>query len=149
MPAPTLGVKGIPTRDDVQRPAQHGHCLQHMIDTSMPMEASCSTSPTTMRAGADDSCSVSVLVDATGTGDKFVSAKVTKNGDAAPTSIGSDEVTLQLPAGTHCTGGKAKNLCLLSVKSTAGFGGCTVVSQLASLSGSTGTGSGVTSASAP
>ncbi|KAJ6606936.1 hypothetical protein B0H10DRAFT_1956732 [Mycena sp. CBHHK59/15] len=63
------------------------------------------------------------MVDPTGTGKKFVAAK-------NPKSTGTQKITLVLPAGTQCTGGKVGNLCLLSVKSTAGFGGCTVVSQL-------------------
>jgi hypothetical protein len=64
-------------------------------------------------SGADGSRSVSVLVDPTGTGKNFVAAKVTKNGDPAPKTNGSDKVTLSLPAGTKCTGGKTGNLCLL------------------------------------
>ncbi|KAJ7859341.1 hypothetical protein B0H14DRAFT_3630203 [Mycena olivaceomarginata] len=43
--------------------------------------------------------------------------------------IETDQVTFSLPAGTKCAGGKAKNLCLVSVKTTGGFGACTVVSQ--------------------
>ncbi|KAJ6530274.1 hypothetical protein B0H19DRAFT_481870 [Mycena capillaripes] len=46
-----------------------------------------------------------------------------------PAKVETDQVTFSLPAGTKCTGGKAKNLCLVSVKTTAGFGACTVVSQ--------------------
>ncbi|KAJ7648245.1 hypothetical protein DFH06DRAFT_1300540 [Mycena polygramma] len=54
-------------------------------------------------SGGDSSRSVSVLVEPTGTGKKFVAAKVTKNGNT-------------------------------SVKSTAGFGNCVVVTQTASSS---------------
>jgi len=159
MPSPALGVQGVPTRNDVQRPSTSAPCgntdIASNIDTSTAVPAAADGSVvlniTNYNAGADGSRSVSVLVDPTGTGKNFVSAKVTKNGDPAPKTVGSDEVTLQLPAGTQCTGGKAGNLCLLSVKSTADFGGCTVVSQLASSTGSSSgsTGSGVTSASAP
>ncbi|KAJ7230266.1 hypothetical protein GGX14DRAFT_307941, partial [Mycena pura] len=132
MTSPALGVKGFPTRNDVQRPSTSKPCgttdIASNIDTSTAVPAgpdgSVTLNVTNFNAGADGSRSVSVLVDPTGTGKNFVSAKVTKNGDAAPTSIGSDEVTLTLPAGTQCTGGKAGNLCLLSVKSTADFGGC-------------------------
>ncbi|KAJ7857079.1 hypothetical protein B0H14DRAFT_3864797 [Mycena olivaceomarginata] len=103
--------------------------------TAVPVEADGSTvmlNVTNFNAGADGSRYVSVLVDPTGTGKNFVAAKVTKNGDPAPKTNGGDKVTLSLPAGTKCTGGKTGNLCLLSVKSTAGFGACTVVSQLSS-----------------
>ena len=34
-----------------------------------------------------------------------------------------------MPAGTKCTGGTSKNLCLASFVTTAGFGNCVVVSQ--------------------
>ncbi|KAJ7467796.1 hypothetical protein B0H11DRAFT_2239212 [Mycena galericulata] len=103
-------------------------------------------------SGADGSRSVSVMVDPTGTGKKFVAAKVTTNGDAAPTNVGTQQIKLSLPAGTQCSGGKAGNLCLLSVKSTSGFGGCTVASQALSASGSSApdTGSsGTTTTAAP
>ncbi|KAF7345592.1 hypothetical protein MVEN_01578000 [Mycena venus] len=158
MPSPALGVKGIPVRNDVQRPSNDKPCgnvdIASNIDTStaVPVESDGTTvmlNVTNYNPGGDGSRSVSVLVDPTGTGKKFVAAKVTKNGNANPKDNGSDLISLSLPAGTTCTGGKAKNLCLLSVKSTAGFGGCTVVSQLASTnsgSGSTPAASGSTSA---
>ena len=34
-----------------------------------------------------------------------------------------------MPAGTKCTGGTSKNLCLASFVTTAGFGNCVAVSQ--------------------
>jgi hypothetical protein len=34
-----------------------------------------------------------------------------------------------MPAGTKCTGGKGKNLCLLSLTTDGGFGNCVVASQ--------------------
>ncbi|KAJ6581830.1 hypothetical protein B0H19DRAFT_1251995 [Mycena capillaripes] len=42
--------------------------------------------------------------------DKFVAAKVTKNGDPNSKGTGTDKVTLSL---FQCTGGKMRNLCLL------------------------------------
>jgi len=143
MPSPALGVKGVPVRNDVQRPSNDKPCgnvdIASNIDTStaVPVESDGTTvmlNVTNYNPGGDGSRSVSVLVDPTGTGKKFVAAKVTKNGNANPKDNGSDLISLSLPAGTTCTGGKAKNLCLLSVKSTAGFGGCAVVSQLDSTS---------------
>ncbi|KAK6977650.1 hypothetical protein R3P38DRAFT_3122676, partial [Favolaschia claudopus] len=91
---------------------------------------------TNFNGGGDGSRKVSVMIDPTGTGKSFVKANVTKNGDPAPKEeTGSDLITVALPDGTKCTGGKGKNLCLLSVKSTAGFGACTVASQLTSTTG--------------
>ncbi|KAJ7793436.1 hypothetical protein B0H14DRAFT_2622891 [Mycena olivaceomarginata] len=76
-------------------------------------------------AGADGSTSISVEVVQTGMGKKFVAG----NGNHKPSKVETDQVTFSLPAGTKCAGGKAKNLCLVSVKTTGGFGACTVVSQ--------------------
>ncbi|KAJ7113945.1 hypothetical protein C8R44DRAFT_584819, partial [Mycena epipterygia] len=132
MPSPALGVSGLPARSDVQRPSTSAPCgsvnIASSIDksTAVPAEADGTVmlNITNYNAGADGSRSVAVMVDPTGTGKKFVAAKVTTNGDAAPTGTGTQQIKLNLPAGTKCTGGKAGNLCLLSVKSTAGFGGC-------------------------
>ncbi|KAJ7065489.1 hypothetical protein C8F01DRAFT_1125759 [Mycena amicta] len=156
-PVPMLGIKGTPQRNDVQRPSTSSPCgnvnIANTIDTSssVPAEADGTTvqlNITNYNAGADGSRSVSVMVDPTGTGKKFVAANVTKNGDPAPKTNGNDLVTLELPAGTKCTGGKSGNLCLLSVKSTASFGGCTLVSQLASSTG-TSSAAGATSSKVP
>ncbi|KAJ7857127.1 hypothetical protein B0H14DRAFT_3448101 [Mycena olivaceomarginata] len=72
------------------------------------------------------------LVDPTGTGKFFVVAEVTKNSDPAHKANSSENVTLSLPGITWAGMRAPGNPCLLSVKSTAGFGACTVVSQLAS-----------------
>ncbi|KAJ7753126.1 hypothetical protein DFH07DRAFT_941360 [Mycena maculata] len=138
MPSPALGVSGLSTRSDVQRPSTSAPCgsvnIASTLDTSTAVPADSDGSVTfnftNFNSGADGSRSVSVEVDPTGTGKKFVTAEVTTNGDAAPTNVGSQPITLSLPAGTKCSGGKEANLCLLSVKSTSGFGGCAVVSQL-------------------
>ncbi|KAJ7088895.1 hypothetical protein B0H15DRAFT_885710 [Mycena belliarum] len=158
MPSPALGVSGLPARSDVQRPSNNSPCgnvnIASSLDksTAVPAEADGSVmlNITNYNGGADGSRSVSVMVDATGTGKKFVAATVTQNGDPAPKNTGTQQIKLDLPAGTQCTGGKAGTLCLLSVKSTAGFGGCTVVSQVqnTSASGSTAAGAPATSASA-
>ncbi|KAJ7825705.1 hypothetical protein B0H13DRAFT_1506589, partial [Mycena leptocephala] len=133
MPSPALGVSGIPVRNDVQRPSTSAPCgkidIASNLDksTAVPVESDGTTvmlNVTNYNAGGDGSRSVSVLVDPTGSGKNFVKATVTKNGDANPKGTGTDQVKLSLPAGTKCSGGKAGNLCLLSVKSTAGFGGC-------------------------
>nr|GAT42574.1 predicted protein [Mycena chlorophos] len=144
-PVPMLGVSGIPTRNDVQNPSTGSPCGKINIaetinsSASVAMEADGRTAKinvTDYNAGADGSRSVSVLVDPTGTGKHFVAANVTKNGDPAPKTVGSDLVTVVLPAGTECSGGVDGASCLLSVKTTAGFGGCTLITQLESTSGS-------------
>ncbi|KAJ7693228.1 hypothetical protein B0H17DRAFT_1132692 [Mycena rosella] len=144
MPSPALGVSGLPARSDVQRPSTSSPCgsvnIASSVDNSTAVPAAADGTVmlniTNYNPGADGSRSVSVMVDPTGTGKKFVAATVTKNGDLAPTGTGTEQIKLSLPAGIQCSGGKAGNLCLLSVKSTADFGGCAVVSQLAASSGS-------------
>jgi len=54
---------------------------------------------------------------------------VTHQRPQAPTEDISEQLTVQMPAGTNCTGGASGNLCLASFKTTAGFGNCVVVSQ--------------------
>jgi hypothetical protein len=80
-------------------------------------------------SGKDGSRSVTMQVDAAGTGANFVAGQVTANGDAAPASTGTEKITASLPAGTTCTGGASGDLCLASFKTSAGFGNCVVVQQ--------------------
>ncbi|KAF8177056.1 hypothetical protein K438DRAFT_63088 [Mycena galopus ATCC 62051] len=137
MPSIALGVKGTPVRSDVQRPSTASPCgsvdIATNLDTSTAIPAAADGSVTmnvqNFNAGADGSTSVAVNVDQTGTGKSFVAGTVTTNGNSAPTAVETDKVVFNLPAGTKCTGGTAGNLCLVSVKTTAGFGACTVVSQ--------------------
>jgi len=136
--APALGVKGNPVRGDVQRPSAAAPCgtvnIAQTIDTSTAVQAnangSFSPSITDFNAGADGSRSIkTVQVDATGTGKSFVAAQMVVNGNANPTSVATEQLTVQLPAGTKCSGGANKNLCLASFTTTAGFGNCVAVSQ--------------------
>ncbi|KAJ6461027.1 hypothetical protein C8R45DRAFT_1081035 [Mycena sanguinolenta] len=137
MPSIALGVKGAPKRSDVQRPSTASPCgkvaIAANLDTSTAIPAAADGSVTmnvqNFNAGADGSTSVSVEVDQTGVGNKFVAGTVKTNGNPKPTKVETDKIVFSLPAGTKCSGGKAKNLCLVSVKTTAGFGACTVVSQ--------------------
>ncbi|KAJ7503268.1 hypothetical protein B0H11DRAFT_1630707, partial [Mycena galericulata] len=130
--SPALGVKGTPARSDVQRPSTAQPCgtinPATTLDTSTAIPAaadgSVTMSVTNFNAGADGSTSVAVQVDATGTGKSFVAGTVSTNGNPAPTAVETDKVVFNLPAGTKCTGGTAGNLCLVSVKTTAGFGAC-------------------------
>jgi hypothetical protein len=147
MPSIALGVSGAPTRNDVQRPSTAQPCgtidPATTLDTSTAIPAAADGSVTmnvqNFNAGADGSTSVSVQIDQTGTGKSFVAGTVTTNGNAAPTAVETDKVVFTLPAGTKCAGGTAGNLCLVSVKTTAGFGACTVVSQGAAVAAGAGT----------
>jgi len=66
-------------------------------------------------------------VDASGTGKNFVAAQM----PVAPANDDMQQFTIQLPAGTKCTGGTNQNLCLASITTTSGLGNCVVVSQAA------------------
>ena len=66
-----------------------------------------------------------VQVDASGTGKNFVAAQMALANDD------TQQFTIQLPAGTKCTGGTNQNLCLASITTTSGLGDCVVVSQAA------------------
>jgi len=135
--APALGVSGTPVRNDVQRPSTKSPCgtvdIASTLDTSTPVQAAADgtfkVTVTDFNAGADGSRSVSAEVDPTGVGSSFKAVTVSTNGNANPTTVGSDTVVASLPSGTTCSGGKAGNLCLVSFKTTAGFGNCVVVSQ--------------------
>jgi len=156
--APPLGVTGTPARSDVQRPSAAKPCgtidIASTLDTSTPIAASADGSFTAtitdFNAGADGSRSIKTAnVDATGVGKTFIAGTVTKNGNANPTTVGSDQLTIQMPAGTTCTGGKAGNRCLVSLTTTAGFGNCVVVSQGgAGAGGAAAAGSNATAAAA-
>ncbi|KAI9465352.1 hypothetical protein BJY52DRAFT_682882 [Lactarius psammicola] len=136
--SPPLGVKKNPTRNDVQNPSTAKPCgnvdIAQSIDTSTAVAAAAdgtfSPSITDFNDGTDGSRSIkTVQVDASGTGKNFVAAKMVVDGDANPTKVDTQQLTVQLPSGTKCTGGTGKNLCLASFITTAGFGNCVVVSQ--------------------
>jgi len=136
---PALGVSGTPARSDVQRPSAQDGCgninVANTIGSATPVQAAANGQFTVtvqdFNAGADGSRKVSGTVDTTATGKSFNGGAitVTQNGDAAPTTVGSDQVVASLPAGTKCTGGADKNICLVSFVTTAGFGNCVAVQQ--------------------
>jgi len=135
---PALGVKGTLTRNDVQRPSTANPCgnvnIAQTLDSSTAIPASAngtfSIDAINFNGGGDGSRSIkTVQVDASGTGKNFVPAKMIVNGDAAPKDDSTQQLTVQLPDGTKCTGGGNKDLCLASFTTTAGFGNCAVVSQ--------------------
>ncbi|KAI0267558.1 hypothetical protein BGY98DRAFT_1023564 [Russula aff. rugulosa BPL654] len=135
---PALGVQGQFIRNDVQRPSTSSPCgnvnIAQTLDSSTPVPAGVngdfSTNITDFNPGADGSRSIKeVQVDASGTGKNFVPAKMVVNGNPNPTTVATEQLSVQLPAGIKCAGGAGNNLCLASFTTTAGFGNCVVVSQ--------------------
>jgi hypothetical protein len=91
---PALGVTGTAVRNDVQRPKAGKECgniaVAGAIDSSTPVVADASgaftVDVTDFNAGKDGSRSVTMQVDAAGTGTNFVAGKVTTNGNAVSAS---------------------------------------------------------------
>ncbi|KAH9905088.1 uncharacterized protein BXZ73DRAFT_111031 [Epithele typhae] len=68
-------------------------------------DGSFTASITNFNGGVDGSREItSAKVDASGTGKSFVAATVTQNGDKAPSTTGTQQLTIKLPAGTSCKG---------------------------------------------
>ncbi|KAF7974145.1 hypothetical protein HWV62_13381 [Athelia sp. TMB] len=74
--------------------------------------------------GLDGSRRVKAQIDPTGTGEAFTDLEVTTNGDLIPLDVGSQQITVAMPAGMVCTGGANGDTCLVSFKSAGGFGNC-------------------------
>ncbi|KAF8603193.1 hypothetical protein BDV93DRAFT_544880 [Ceratobasidium sp. AG-I] len=135
--APVLGVSGPGTITDVQKPTPDRLCGKTpftAIDTSKtaPLrDDKFTVIATSFSAGPDGSTQFTAQVDTTGKGTSFQPARVSQNGNPNPGSTGNTQITVQVPAGTTCTGGKTRNLCLVSFRSSAGFGNCVVVSSSA------------------
>jgi len=138
--SPALGVSGKPVRNDAQRPSGAkpcGNANLANIDSSTPVKVggngAMSMTITNFNPGKDGSRHVKTLmVDETGTGKNFKAVgngAITQNGDAVPTSDGTQQLAVTMPAGTKCSGGKGKNLCLVSLTTDGGFGNCVVASQ--------------------
>ncbi|KAH9921192.1 uncharacterized protein BXZ73DRAFT_79968 [Epithele typhae] len=88
---------------------------------------------TNFNKGVDGSREIAkVMVDPTGTGDKnsFVAATMVENGSAAPPTLGTEQISVQLPAGMTCAGTGGK--CIVSFRTLSGFGNCVVVQQSSS-----------------
>ncbi|OBZ73251.1 hypothetical protein A0H81_07016 [Grifola frondosa] len=143
---PALGVSGTPVSSDAQQPSSSAECGQiniaDNINSATPITAAAdgtfSATIVNFETGTEGSRQVTALVDPTCTGDSFVSATVSQNGDESPTAVGSQTLTVQLPSDTTCTGGTAGNLCLVSFTTAGGFGNCVVVQQDTAATGSTG-----------
>ncbi|QRW05836.1 hypothetical protein RhiLY_04835 [Ceratobasidium sp. AG-Ba] len=133
--SPPLGGGGKITRNQVQRPngaKACGNAALSAIDTSTAVQMngnSFTVTATNFNGGRDGSTQFTAKVDATGKGSAFKAATVTKNGVLAPAGTGDVQLTVQMPAGTKCAGGKTGNKCLVSFTSAGGFGNCVVVQQ--------------------
>jgi len=138
--SPALGISGKPVRNDAQRPSGGkpcGNANLAAVDSSTPVKVggngAMSMTITNFNPGKDGSREIKTLmIDETGTGKSFKavgSGAITQNGDAVPTSDGTQQLAITMPAGTKCSGGKGKNLCLVSLTTDGGFGNCVVASQ--------------------
>ncbi|KAF5379904.1 hypothetical protein D9757_007184 [Collybiopsis confluens] len=148
--SPMLGVSGTPVRNDVQFPLEKvAPCgkvnAAENIDSSTPVQMAAdgtvTMTITNFNPTIDGSRKVkTALVDTTGTGKSFnAEATMVTNGDPNPSTDDSEQIVASMPAGIQCTGGASGNLCLMSMKTTFGFGNCVVVQQGASSSNSTST----------
>jgi len=131
---PALDLQETPISGEAQRPSIADPCsnvnIAQSLDTSTSVTADETgaflLSPVNLNPGADGSRSIeTVQVDTSGTGKNFVAAQM------APANDDTQQFTIQLPAGTKCTGGTNQNLCLASITTTSGLENCVVVSQAA------------------
>jgi len=134
--APAMGVSGEPIRADVQRPSTAKPCGKIALSkaetsTTIAMTGSSFTAnATNFNPGKDGSMLFTASVDPTATGNSFTAVTITQNGPPAPLKIGTTaQLSVTLPAGTKCSGGQTKDLCVVSFESASGFGNCVVVKQ--------------------
>ncbi|KAI0714452.1 hypothetical protein C8T65DRAFT_738700 [Cerioporus squamosus] len=154
--SPALGVQGTPARNDVQRPSTAKPCgninVAQTIDSSTAVTAatngSFAATITNFNAGTDGSTQVTAQVDATGTGKSFVNAEVLQNGVKSPTTTGSTQLVVQMPAGTTCSGGATGDKCLVTFTTAGGFGNCVVVQQATAAGNNAGAGTAAAGTSA-
>ncbi|CCO36344.1 hypothetical protein BN14_10478 [Rhizoctonia solani AG-1 IB] len=133
---PVMGVNGKPARSDTQRPSSAKACGNTALSKINSSETIAMTGTTftatsiNFNAKKDGSMQFTAQVDTTGTGKSFKAATITKNGPDAPPKVGQTaQLSVSLPEGTSCTGGASGDLCLVSFKSSSGFGNCVVVKQ--------------------
>lgn len=131
---PLIDLKETPINGEAQRPSITDPCsnvnIAQNLDISTGVTAdetgAFSLSPVNFNPGAGSLRSIEMVqVDASGTGKNFFAAQM------APVNNDMQQFTIQLPAGTKCTGGTNQNLCLASITTTSGLGNCVVVSQAA------------------
>jgi len=135
---PGLGIPNPPVRGDVKRPSAASPCgagvdVASLLDQATPVTAADDgTFPATVQnfnAGKDGSTQVTAAFNAAGLTTPMTPLTVTKNGILAPTTVGNQPITAQLPPGTICTGGSSGKRCLAAFKTAGGFGNCVVVEQ--------------------
>ncbi|KAI9065248.1 hypothetical protein FKP32DRAFT_1674893 [Trametes sanguinea] len=140
---PALGVAGTFARSDVQRRSTASPCgktnIAQNIDSSTAITAAANGSfaatITNFNGGVHGSRQVTAQIDPTGTGKSFTAATVLQNGDKSPTGTGSQQLVVQMPAGTACTGGATGDKCLVSFVTAGGFGNCVVVQSATAAAG--------------
>lgn len=138
--APVLGLNRAPVRNDVKRPSNNNPCgagvnVANGINGNSfvtVQNGAITVTSTNFNGGRDGSRQVAARLNTAGTGNNFNTAlTVTRNGNGNPSNVGSEQVTVAIPAGTQCTGGSNRNRCLVQFTTTAGFGNCVVVQQAA------------------
>ncbi|KAN0125544.1 hypothetical protein V8E52_000751 [Russula decolorans] len=136
--SPALGVTGTPGTSDVQHPSESAPCgsipIGQNIDsaTTIPANENGLFEPTitNFNTGVNGSRSIqSARVDASGTGASFAACQIVTNGDADPSSQGTQQLGVKLPDGIKCAGGTNKDRCLVSIITDGGDGNCVVVTQ--------------------
>jgi hypothetical protein len=145
---PALGIPVGGTRNDVTRPSQGQPCGKGV---NVQAEIAGTTA---VQANPDGSFVVNISnfnknidgsrkivesnIDATATGQSFnAKADITQNGDLSSKTLSTQQLTVQMPAGTTCTGGTDGASCVVSFKTAGGFGNCVLVSQAASTTNTT------------
>ncbi|KAJ7660276.1 hypothetical protein DFH06DRAFT_1089592 [Mycena polygramma] len=137
---PFLGVTGTLAKSDISRLNAASPCganidVASSLDSATAVAAAAdgtfAVTGVTFDTGSDGSESVKANVDATGAGTDFTTpVTITTNGDPAPaTTSVTSPIQATLPSGTVCTGGAAKNLCVVQFVTSAGFANCVAVSQ--------------------
>ncbi|PPQ68872.1 hypothetical protein CVT24_007681 [Panaeolus cyanescens] len=136
--APVLGLNRAPVRNDVKRPSNNNPCgngvnIANGINGNSfvtVQNGAITVTSTNFNGGRDGSRQVTARLNASGAGNNFNTAlTVTRNGNGNPNNVGSEQVTVAIPANTRCTGGANRNRCLVQFRTSAGFGNCVVVQQ--------------------
>ncbi|KAE9389392.1 hypothetical protein BT96DRAFT_1003291 [Gymnopus androsaceus JB14] len=134
---PALGVNGTAVRNDVQRPSSSQPCDANgtFVTNATDFNAYVCFDWIWQRltrcavVAQMDRDPLAAKVDPTGAGKNFSTVVTVSQERRMLTLLRSAVIrlSLPLPAGTECSGGSARNLCLVQFISSAGFGNCVVV----------------------
>jgi len=138
---PALGVNGTLTAADLPQIAEFSPCGSPLVsneklDSSTPA-AEFVTGATSVNVEAialanNAGLQFLVSLDPTGVSNNLTQITVTNQGQLSNNAGTTQELTLQLPAGLQCTGGTARNLCLIQAISNLDSGNCAVLKQVPS-----------------